>query len=1242
MRNHFVAAKIAPPPGIAILLAFSFFIVLLYATGLVEPLGDLKTLSGWGGLAAGATLNIPGEATFVYPNGPRGQFKHGFRVLNDSAAEWQNFYGVQFEVNLPDAREVELTATIHRAARGNSPETPVSGTVLVSGKGWHTVTLPWSAFQFDQAAFAFLKYVKEFKIAARFADGSSSDAPSPEVDATPSSHDSNTTKRPTPKSGDEGVASTLMATPSIQLRNVRVVKAPTVVLECDVRGKGTARGGSVEYEVRVGNCSAVPQSVVLSFVRYGWEEMVSTIEPNTLQLAPGESRTARLTVKISDRVPPGGHEEQVLQAIANGDAATAARVKFITTSEVPRPFILHTAARWQEVRDKVAKHDWAKAQQADIVKRAESWQVPEVAKPPGNDPDDTMGPFLFRTQVENDLLACAYAWQLTHNKSHAEKVALFLRRLSNPTNGYPVTLRGCNQSQVQEGHFFQHIAMAYDAILDAGVLSADDRRLTEETFRVYIETIERLCDYGPINNWNLSEVCGAFYCALAMHDLVTAERFFSGPSAICDQLAKGVMDDGWWYECSIGYNMWCASEFTQVALAYEPFGVNFFDMKVPANFSKKALLLTELSGGVTSGTTAEKKRKPLGMDAEIYGPNTKPYRTIRDMWNSLLPFLDWRGVMFGVNDSAESQVAGNRTEVSGQPFEIAYYAFRDPAYAVIVKLGGRKRDLLYAVPELPEKTPEKFRENAFADNVGLVMLRSQTTNRPIREQIQATLHYGTHGWAHGHYDRTDLLSLMRYGRSFWNPESVFWVYEPFMYKFYCQCSVNHNMVVVDRKMQEATPGERLLFHTGDAMQATVVETDTRWSNPPYGGMVYDYVPVKTFAEKCWREGRSVPIPTNIPVYGSLTGFTEKIRQRRAMIVTDDYVVLADWVKGTNAHSFESLFQLKGFQGLEAPEKKFLRHDAQWNTDPIGSAQFVTDCDWYSVAAPAKSSFEMRWGEGADNAGTRTVGSEDGVLKLDVHTLWPLRQEIMVATAPEPHDTEKRLFYAVRGDGKTLAEGKFGAWILGTGDIDVPLDGVKQLELETRVEISRKPTVFWAGARIVTKDGKDIPLSELPLKFENIEQPKNTGKDYFGGPIKILGNEYQTAAPGQPKNDKQPGLVRVDLSGVNAVRFKSTLGSDYPLGNEAQRRKVYAIRAANGDEARFLTVIEPYEDKALVKSAVAVNADKLRVELTDGRVQEITLKNFDGSGKDIEAHIVETKDGQVLRQESTVAREAAAR
>ena len=88
---------------------------------------------------------------------------------------------------------------------------------------------------------------------------------------------------------------------------------------------------------------------------------------------------------------------------------------------------------------------------------------------------------------------------------------------------------------------------------------------------------------------------------------------------------------------------------------------------------------------------------------------------------------------------------------------------------------------------------------------------------------------------------------------------------------------------------------------------------------------------------------------------------KKSSQRRALLVLDDYIVVADFVKGTNAHTFEDLLQLKGFQGLDAPEKKFLRHDAQWNPDPVGSAQFVTDCDWYSVNAPAVARFIERWG-----------------------------------------------------------------------------------------------------------------------------------------------------------------------------------------------------------------------------------------------------------------------------------------
>ena len=257
-----------------------------------------------------------------------------------------------------------------------------------------------------------------------------------------------------------------------------------------------------------------------------------------------------MRVNVSDRVPAGGHEEQVLQAIANGDAGHAAQIKFITTSEVPHPYLLHTSARWQEVRDKVLKYPWAKERADEYIQKANDWHVPEIADT-AKAPDDTYGPFVFATASENDLLASGYAWQLTGDKTDAEKVALFIRRLSDPTRGYPATFRACNQSLVQEGHFFQHIAQAYDMTLDSGVYSAADKDQIEKTFRLFMETIQRASDYGPINNWNISEVCGAFYCSLALGDLAAADHWFAGPSGLRDQLAFGVMDDGWWYDCSL-------------------------------------------------------------------------------------------------------------------------------------------------------------------------------------------------------------------------------------------------------------------------------------------------------------------------------------------------------------------------------------------------------------------------------------------------------------------------------------------------------------------------------------------------------------------------------------------------------------------------------------------------------------------------------------------------------------------
>jgi hypothetical protein len=1156
---------------------------------------DSSSFANWTGARIDgehAVVGLPGHMIFRYPDGPKGWIKHGFRTANDGTADWHTARGLSLDMHLPDGNAVQIDAYLGMPGESDEFEM-VHGHTTIQGAGWHGVTLPWSAFAFDQANTAFLQNIKELHLSVK-------------------------------GTGSE-----------VWIKNVRVIDGDPLALKADIRGKSALAGQSVSYDVTVSNCTGVAQSVDLSLVKHGWEAMSATVNPSWLTLAPAESKTCTVCVEIPERVAPGGHEIQLLQAIAGGNGNAPATLAFFTARELPHPYILRTPEQWRTIRDKVKKYPWAKARQDEYIAQAEKWDVPELAQPPYNDPDDTMGPFLFATQNENGLMASAISWQLTGDKKYAEKVATFLRQLSDPKNGYAKTYRGCNQGFVQEGHFFQHIAMSYDMILDSGVLTSQDTAQINTALRLAMQTFDLGNQGGSINNWNISELTGAFFCSLALQDLERADRFFGGPAGIRDQLAKGVMDDGWWYECSVSYNTWCASEFTQVALAGEPWGIDFKDATVPASFYQEAALSSasgkaQFNGGATSRSLNQQER-PFGMCKEIWGPNTRPYRQIRDMWNSLPPFLDYRGVMFGINDTTEKRPADQ-----DNAFDLAYQVYRDPIYASIAAK-AKERSLLYGEPDLPIPTSDPSHLSTYADNAGVAMLRSQTPGRPQSGQIQAVLHYGTHGWAHGHFDRTDLLSLMRYGRSFYSPEMIWYSYEPFMYKFYVQTSLNHNMVVVDQKMQEPVESQRLLFYSGHAFQATAVQTDCRWSNPPYGGMVYDYVPVKTFAEKCWREGRFVPVPNKPPEYGSLTDYTEPILQRRLMIVTDDYVVLADYMKAQQKHTFDSLLQMTGFEGLAAPGKTFLRHDAQWNPDPVSSAQFVTDCDWYSADAPVRARFTMNWKSDPDPAKAiaPTLCSEDGTLNLDVLSVWPPKQQIMVGQAPQPENNQKKLWYWVKGGGKILADGKFGSWILGHAAIDVPVAGLKQLDLETKVDESKKNTLFWGNAHIVTATNQEIPLSQLPIKYENLLQPPTPGKDYYGGPIKIVGTPYNSAIPAEPEDQRQSGIAHIDLSGVAAARFVADLGGVYPLGDSGQLRKIYCVRT-EGTEARFLTLIEPYDKQSIVKSAVADSPDHLHVELNDGRTQDITLTHMDGDGHDMAVSLDEMKNGNSTRHEITPA------
>ena len=1158
-------------------MRFSFFVLLFLFGNILQA--QLKTTVGasdftdWSGITKVQNNNAyfqSGEViSFSYPKLKRSA--KGYRDYYANALDWSVYAGLSFQIYQKNesANDIEISFTVDETSTRILQHVS-KAKIQIVGKGWQEVFIPWEMFDLVKGQRGTLQGVTKLDILANSANNQ-----------------------------------------TLQIKNIALSKGQVLSMESKILGKSAKAGETVEYELELGNTTNKNQKIQFIFPRVGWESMHSSIEPSSIELAPSQIKKCKVLVTIPASLPQGVREKQVLKAIANGNATIS--IEFTTAVTVPSPFMVHTSEGWQEIEEKIEHYDWAKEELAIYEAKAINWKVPEYATKEASI-DAYRGKYLFHNNEAGNAMQCAIAYRLTGKKEYAQKCVDLLRKLSDKEKGYPATFRVNQNNFVKEGGVFQDLARTYDMIKDCGLLSQKDHKLIENTFRLYIETTMLGNDNGGVNNWDLSELAGAFYSALVIQDWNLVEWTLHSPSGIYRQFSQGVMSDGWWYECAVGYNLWCSTMFSEIAIALRPWGTNFVDEQVAIGTTPYYSLLPER---MTPGL--------YGMDFNKWGAMHKSSVGIKDMWDALIPFLDYRGVMFAVNDAKEDLVIG-------EPYELAYYLYGDPEYAAVINR-GEQRNLLYGVPELPVVTSDKVKHSSFADNMGIVQLRSQTKDREQREQIQAVLHYGTHGGYHGHFDRTNFLSMMRYGRSFYNPEMYWYGYKSHLYKFLVQTSINKNMVVVDQKMQEPKESLKTLFYTGNMMQATAVETNARWSNPPYGGMIYGDKTHMTFAEKAFEEGRSVVVPENAPKYGTLTDFSEPVLQRRLMIMMNDYVVLADYLQADEEHTYDWLFQMKGFKEMLADKSELFKHDNQMSSDPLGSAQFITDCNWYKTEGTSRAKFEMCWGEGCDNAGGRMPHSEDGPLKIDVITAWPQQNNIMIGTAPESFGVNKQLWYTVKADNETILSDSSGVWILGSKNIELDITDKKELILSTKIDKKAKNnTIFWGDAKLILKDGSEVMVSSLPVEKKNILDA-SAGQDYYGGAIKIGGEPMPNSTPAMPENYNEAGEIRVDLSGIDVLTFKAKIGGDFPLGDESARRKTMAVRSY-GKDTRYLSVLEPYEKVSSIKSVSAINANELVVELTDGRIQEITIFDLDSETNEIRVSVKELVNGVVIREEQT--------
>ncbi|MDE6402722.1 MAG: hypothetical protein K2K86_02810, partial [Muribaculaceae bacterium] len=248
---------------------------------------------------------------------------------------------------------------------------------------------------------------------------------------------------------------------------------------------------------------------------------------------------------------------------------------------------------------------------------------------------------------------------------------------------------------------------------------------------------------------------------------------------------------------------------------------------------------------------------------------------------------------------------------------------------------------------------------------------------------------------------------------------------------------------------------------------------------------------------------------------------------------------------------------------------------------------------------------------------------------------PARGAMRVGDYAECWSNDHLIAYSIECDGQECTRDTVNSWLLGTSTFDVKLDKPKTLRINTGGKRSGwgKNAAMLVDCYLTTADGQRIDLSTLPAKYTNVNVLPTPTADYYGGPVKIAGRQYDDAIGLEPADFSQPAVVEFDLSGIQATGLSGTIGCDYFTGDEEQLRKTVAVRQ-RGTKAKFITLIEPYESKPMVKSAETDDEGNVTVKLTDGRIQKLKINGFFSRDTTPGISISEYKGKKLLRQEST--------
>ncbi|MFA0751090.1 MAG: hypothetical protein SLRJCFUN_001493 [Candidatus Fervidibacter sp.] len=494
----------------------------------------------------------------------------------------------------------------------------------------------------------------------------------------------------------------------------------------------------------------------------------------------------------------------------------------------PHPRLLLNRDGIAQLKERIRRYDWAKAQWDTLQKRADAVLTEPVNLPPrgGNwwhyyacpkhgaslrtgkqvgewqwehfCPVDNERLLSDPTKPERDYdgivisgIHQRYAnavrdlgivYQVTGDRRYAEKAKEILLAYAERYLRYPLhDIRG--RAQIGGGRVGPQtldeavwlIPMAQGADLIWEILTESERQtLAQKLFSPAAREVILPHKMGVhnIQCWKNSAV-GLVGFLLGDEELIK-EAIDNPERGYWTQMRKGVSPDGVWWEGAWGYHFYTLSALWHLTEAARNCGI------------------------------------------DLYGEELK--RMFDAPFKFMMP--NWRLPAF--NDSTEvellRELGFGRFGITQPIYELAYARYREPIYAALLSRGERRSDfaLWFGVGELTKPQPLRWRSANYPASGYAILARG--------EGEQATwlcLKYGPHGGGHGHPDKLNFVLYARGQVLALDPGIT--RYGVPLHSGWYKTTLAHNTLVVDEANQKPAEGKCLVFGQEDGVDFVVAE-----------------------------------------------------------------------------------------------------------------------------------------------------------------------------------------------------------------------------------------------------------------------------------------------------------------------------------------------------------------------------------------------------------------------------------